>query len=85
MKIRPLLPIVLAGAVLLGGCAGGPAPKGTATAAAGACGQAAHPPGSPSCSPFTRRYSGQQLRQTGHTNAARALSALDPAVTTQGP
>ena len=85
MKIRPLLPIVLAGAGLLGGCAGGPAPKGTATAAAGACGQAAHPPGSPSCSPFTRRYSGQQLRQTGHTNAARALSALDPAVTTQGP
>jgi hypothetical protein len=85
MKTRSLLPIVLASALLLGGCAGGPSPRGEATAAAGACGHAAHPLGSQSCSPFTRRYSARQLSQTGHMNPARALATLDPAVTTQGP
>lgn len=42
-------------------------------------------PGTRDCNAVTRTYSGEQLRQTGMTNAARALQMLDPSVTTRGP
>jgi hypothetical protein len=42
-------------------------------------------PGSSDCNSITRSYSGEQLRGTGQTNAARALSMLDPSVTAHGP
>lgn len=38
-------------------------------------------PGSSGCNPMTRTYSGDQLQQTGMTNAARALQMLDPSIT----
>ncbi|MDA8349665.1 MAG: hypothetical protein M0038_12830 [Pseudomonadota bacterium] len=86
MNIRPLSLLVLGGALLLGGCAAGPAPQGGRVAAQPPCAGGAEAPGHrPSCSPFARRYSARELRQTGHVNAARALAALDPAVTAQGP
>jgi hypothetical protein len=85
MKIRPLLILVLGSALLLGGCAGGPAPRGASRLAQQRCAGGAGTLRSQSCSPFTRRYSAQALRQTGHMNAARALATLDPAVTAQGP
>ena len=85
MKIRPLYLLVLGGALLLGGCAAGPAPQGVSAAAPPRCAGGAEAPGPQSCPPFTRRYSARELRQTGHMNAARALAALEPAVTAQGP
>ena len=37
------------------------------------------------CMTAGNAYSGRQLRQTGHTNLARALQSLDPAVTAAPP
>ncbi len=85
MKIRPLYLLVLGGALLLGGCAAGPAPQGVASARARHCAGDGEPLGRTCCRPFTRCYSAHALRQTGYTNPARALAALDPAVTVQGP
>ncbi len=42
-------------------------------------------PGSPGCDSLTRTYSGEQLRQTGRTDAAHALQMLDPSITVRGP
>ncbi|MDE2261392.1 MAG: hypothetical protein KGL45_02595 [Gammaproteobacteria bacterium] len=41
-------------------------------------------PGSSECNSITRRYSGEQLRSTGMTDAAHALQMLDPSVTVHG-
>jgi hypothetical protein len=41
-------------------------------------------PGSPGCNSFDKSYSGEQLRQTGFTDAAHALQMLDPDVTVHG-
>ena len=40
-------------------------------------------PGTSSCNSITRVYSGEQLRQTGMTDAAHALQMLDPSITVQ--
>ncbi len=82
--IRSLL-IVLGSAIALAGCSSLPAPKGPETAAAASCPKDAPKVGPQACRPFSRTYSGRELRQTGHTNLARALQALDPSVTTSGP
>jgi hypothetical protein len=79
--IRSLL-IVLSSAIVLAGCASLPAAKSVPTAAN--CPREAAPLGSNACRPFTRTYSGRQLRQTGQTNPARALQMLDPSVTVTG-
>lgn len=42
-------------------------------------------PGSAGCNSLTRTYSGEQMRQTGMTDAAHALQMLDPSVTAHGP
>ncbi len=42
-------------------------------------------PGSSGCNSLTRTYSGEQMRATGMTNAARALQMLDPSITAHGP
>jgi hypothetical protein len=42
-------------------------------------------PGSGNCNSVTRTYSGEQLRQTGMTDAAHALQMLDPSITVRGP
>jgi hypothetical protein len=41
-------------------------------------------PGSSTCNSLTRVYSGEQLRQTGMTDAAHALQMLDPSITVRG-
>lgn len=41
-------------------------------------------PGSSGCNSRTRKYSGEQLRATGMTNAAKALQMLDPSITATG-
>ena len=41
-------------------------------------------PGSSHCNAVTRSYSGEQLRQTGMTDAGHALQMLDPSVTVHG-
>lgn len=42
-------------------------------------------PGTERCDAVRRTYSGDQLQGTGFTDAARALRALDPSITTNGP
>lgn len=42
-------------------------------------------PGSSDCNSLTRKYSGEQLRATGMTDAAHALQMLDPSITAHGP
>jgi hypothetical protein len=42
-------------------------------------------PGSSDCNSITRKYSGEQLRATGMTDAAHALQMLDPSITAHGP
>ncbi len=81
--IRSLL-IVIASAAALAGCATLPAPKGTETAVAARCLRGVPRGGAGTCQAFTRTYSARQLRQTGHTNLARALQSLDPGVTATG-
>jgi hypothetical protein len=49
-----------------------------------AAGQALRP-GSSGCNSLTRRYSGEQMRATGMTDAAHALQMLDPSITAHGP
>jgi len=39
-------------------------------------------PGTARCDAVRRTYSGQQLQGTGFTDAAHALQALDPSITT---
>ncbi len=80
--IRSLL-IVLSSAIVLAGCSSLPAPKSAPTAAV-SCPRGAARLGPNACRPFTRTYSGQQLRRTGQTNPARALQMLDPSVTVTG-
>ena len=41
-------------------------------------------PGSSQCDSLTRTYSGEQLRQTGMTDAGHALQMLDPSITVHG-
>jgi hypothetical protein len=41
-------------------------------------------PGSSQCNSVVRSYSGEQLRQTGMTDAGHALQMLDPSVTVHG-
>ena len=36
------------------------------------------------CTTNSRAYTGRQLRETGYTNVAQALQALDPAITAVG-
>jgi len=75
----------------LAACSTTPSHPATRTAAAipaGWCstadGKALHP-GSPGCDALTRTYSGQQLQQTGATDAAHALHLVDPSITVRGP
>lgn len=42
-------------------------------------------PGTAHCDAVRRTYSGDQLQGTGFTDAAHALRALDPSITTNGP
>ena len=42
-------------------------------------------PGTARCDAVRRTYSGDQLQGTGYTDAAHALQALDPSITTNGP
>ena len=81
--IRSLL-IILGSAIALAGCSSLPAPKGPATAHAAACPRSAGHLKPDACPPFGRTYSQQDLQQTGHTNLAQALQALDPSVTATG-
>ena len=41
-------------------------------------------PGSSQCNSVTRTYSGEQLRQTGMTDAGHALQMLDPSIAVRG-
>jgi hypothetical protein len=83
-----IIGIVSAGA--LAACSTTPSHPASHTAAAipqGWCstadGKAARP-GSSQCNSVTRTYSGEQLRQTGMTDAGHALQMLDPSVTVHG-
>ena len=78
--IRSLI-IVIGSAVAVAGCASLPAHQAPPIAAARACPKGAPTVGPDACRPFTRSYSQQDLRQTGWTNLAQALQALDPSVT----
>lgn len=74
----------------LAACATSPSHPAVHTAAAvppGWCAKADGTPlkpGSPGCNSLTKTYSGEQLRQTGFTDAAHALQMLDPDVTVHG-
>jgi hypothetical protein len=80
-----IIGILSAGA--LGACSTTPSHPTSRTAAVippGSCSRAdgkVLPPGTSGCTSITRVYSGEQLRQTGMTDAAHALQMLDPAVT----
>jgi hypothetical protein len=89
MTIRALL-IGILSASALAACSTAPSHPASRTAAAiapGWCSTAdgkALPPGSSGCNALTRRYSGEQLRQTGMTDSAHALQMLDPSITVRG-
>jgi len=42
-------------------------------------------PGMARCDTVYRTYSGEQLKQTGRTDTARALQMLDPSIRASGP
>ena len=65
-----------------------PASRSTAAIPPGWCSTADGTPlrpGAQGCDMLTRTYSGEQLRQTGRTDAAHALEMLDPSITVRGP
>ena len=74
----------------LAACASTPSHPAVHTAAAVPAGWCAKAdgtplkPGSPGCNSLNKTYSGEQLRQTGFTDAAHALQMLDPDVTVHG-
>ncbi len=83
--------IGILGAAALAGCSTTPSHSGASRTAAaippGWCSTAdgkALRPGSSDCNPLTRRFSGEQMRATGMTDAAHALQMLDPSITVQG-
>lgn len=84
-----IIGILSAGA--LAACSTTPSHPASRTAAAippGWCSTAdgkALSPGSKGCDMVTRTYSGEQLQQTGRTDAAHALQMLDPSITVRGP
>lgn len=85
--IRSLL--ILGSAIALAGCASLPASRPDRKLADVPAGcirkvDSLIPAKSPCMTPGNA-YSGRQLRQTGHTNLARALQSLDPAVTATPP
>lgn len=75
----------------LGACSTTPSHHASRTAAVippGWCSTAdgkALRPGSKGCDLVSRTYSGEQLQQTGRTDAAHALEMLDPSITVRGP
>ena len=77
-------------AAALAACSTTPSHPASHTASAipqGWCSQAdgkAVRPGSSQCNSVTRIYSGEQLRQTGMTDAGHALQMLDPSITVHG-
>lgn len=88
--IRALL-IGILSAAALAACATTPSQPASPTASTippGWCSTAdgeALRPGSAGCNSLTRSFSGEQMRQTGMTDAAHALQMLDPSVTAHGP
>lgn len=86
---RSLL-IGILSAVALAACSTTPSYRASRAAAAippGWCATAsgtALRPGSSGCNALTRTYSGEQMRETGMTDAAHALQMLDPSITVRG-
>ena len=87
--IRALL-IGILSAAALAACSTTPSRPASRAASAipqGWCSTAdgkAQRPGSSHCNSVTRSYSGEQLRQTGMTDAGHALQMLDSSVTVHG-
>ena len=79
---RSLL-IAIGSLIALSACSSLPAPAAR-TATAAACAQRTRPAGPGPCQPFVRTYSAGQLRQTGQTNAGKALQMLDPSISVTG-
>lgn len=85
--IRSIL-IVIGTAFALAACSSLPAPRPHSRLAATPAGcvrsaDSLMPSKSP-CMTFGSTYSQRQIRQTGHTNLARALQSLDPDITATG-
>lgn len=79
--------IVMGGALALAACSSLPAPRPhnlVATPAGCVRGEDSLFSSNSPCMRFGRSYSRRQIRQTGHTNLARALQSLDPAITAVG-